>query len=170
MVDEYRPGAPSEAAPTSTPGTDRSTESAAHAAKEQARASWNETREGMRSAVQEQQRSAAEGVDEVADALRGAARQLDDRQQTASARMIDSAADGLQRLSGTLRGKDLDTVMRDIQDFARREPALFIGGAIAAGFLAVRLMGQSGERGAEPRSASSTPADYTGGRGSGPLH
>jgi len=51
----------------------------------------------------------------------------------------------LERLSGTLRNKDLDGMVRDAESFARRQPLVFFGAAMAAGFLAVRFLKSSSE-------------------------
>jgi hypothetical protein len=64
----------------------------------------------------------------------------DGGEQAPMSRMIESAADGLERFSGSLREKDLDGLVRDAESFARRQPIVFFGAAIAAGFLAVRFM------------------------------
>ena len=51
-----------------------------------------------------------------------------------------SAADGLERLSSTLRNKDVSAMLRDMDNFARNQPVAFFGLALAAGFLAVRFL------------------------------
>ena len=67
--------------------------------------------------------------------------------------MTGSAADGLERLSNTLRTKDIGGMLRDMESFARTQPVAFFGLSLAAGFLAVRFLKAT----EEPRySASST--------------
>ncbi|HEX5476911.1 MAG TPA: hypothetical protein VFX09_03570, partial [Burkholderiales bacterium] len=75
--------------------------------------------------------------------LRKAAHESGSQDQDGIVRVADLAADGLERLSGTLRNKDLDTLVGDVESFARRQPAAFFGVAIAAGFLAVRFVKSS---------------------------
>ncbi|MCS2608465.1 hypothetical protein [Halomonas dongshanensis] len=46
-------------------------------------------------------------------------------------------------VSHQLRDKDLKRICHDAQDYSRREPALFIGGMMAAGFLVARFLRSS---------------------------
>ena len=50
----------------------------------------------------------------------------------------------LESFSRSLDGKDLDGVVRDVETFARRNPAAFLGSAVAIGFLASRFLKSSG--------------------------
>lgn len=98
-------------------------------------------KDAVRSMLGEQQKAAAGGMSELAGALRKAAREMNDggRGQPVS-RLIESAAEGLERFSGALRTKDLNGLVSDVEGFARRQPVAFFGAAMAAGFLAVRLL------------------------------
>lgn len=116
---------------------------------------WNEARDTARAAVGEQQQAAASGLGDFAGALRRAAR--DGGGKGAPTRLAESAADGLERLSDTLRGKDIDGVMRDVNDFARQQPALFFGAAALAGFLALRFLKAS-----DPAAPASAQTHDTG--------
>ena len=57
----------------------------------------------------------------------------------------------LQELSyeevGYLRGKDFDRMVDDLEGFARRQPALFLGGAFMLGLLAARFLKSGNPRG-----------------------
>ena len=112
-----------------------------HAVKERVGAIWDEAKETARSKIDQQKDSAAEGIDQVAGALRSAAqRQRGDGASEPMARITGSAADGLERLSDTLRNKDVSAMLRDLDSFARNQPVAFFGLALAAGFLAVRFL------------------------------
>ncbi len=68
---------------------------------------------------------------------------LQDAKETAGAKLAegkDFAADQLERFSQALREKDLGGLVRDAEDFARRQPAAFFAAAAIAGFLAVRFL------------------------------
>jgi hypothetical protein len=117
------------------------TRRAAEAGKDQASAMWSEARESVRSVLNEKQTATAADIGDFARALRSAARQIE--RNAAAARVAEQTADGLERLSGTLRGKDLNTLVRDIESFARQQPAVFLGAAVAAGFLAARFLKSS---------------------------
>jgi len=124
-------------------GTQGVVHEAAQAAKERAHAVWDDAKQTTRSKLNEQKDAAATGLGDVAGALRDAAsrREPDD----GLARLTGSAADGLERLSSAMRNKDVSTMVRDVENFARQQPVAFFGLALAAGFLAVRFM-KAGER------------------------
>jgi hypothetical protein len=106
---------------------------AARAVKEQAKEVWTDAKEAARSRVGEGQQAAAKGLGDFAGALRQAAHGVDES-PVPVARLADTVADGLERLSGTLRSKDLNSLLRDTESFARRQPV---------GFLAVRFLRSS---------------------------
>jgi hypothetical protein len=107
----------------------------------QAKAIWSDTKDSARAILGDQQQAAASGLGQFAGALRKAAREMGDRgTQPPMSRAIESAADGLERFSSSLREKDLDGLVRDVESFARRQPLVFFGAAVAAGFLAMRFM------------------------------
>jgi hypothetical protein len=119
---------------------------AADAVKERAGAIWDDAREAARARLSEQKDEAADGLGAVAGALRDAAqRQGDDSSARPIARLTGSAADSLERLSGTLRSKDVGSIVRDVENFARNQPVAFFGLALAAGFLAARFLKASND-------------------------
>ena len=61
-------------------------------------------------------------------------------------RLVEQANDGIRRMSDTLRNKDLDQIVREAEAFARQRPAVFLGAAAVAGFLAVRFLKSSSQR------------------------
>jgi hypothetical protein len=133
-------GRPSASVPVPA-STGDSTHDTTQAVKERAGAIWDDAKETARSKMNEQKDAAAEGIGEVAGALRDAARrQRGDGAGEPLARITGSAADGLDRLSSTLRNKDVGTMLRDLDEFARNQPVAFFGLALAAGFLAVRFL------------------------------
>ena len=125
--------------PPQPPRSDGAARDAAQPEKERAGAIWDEARHSARSKLNEQKDAAAAGIDDVAAALRDSARNKPG-QHDAFARVTESAADGLARLSGQLRNKDVDTMLRDVNHFAHAQPIAFFGIALATGFVAVRLV------------------------------
>jgi hypothetical protein len=111
--------------------------------KEHADAIWNDAKETARTKFSDQQRHAASGLGDLASALRKAAHELDRDKQATAVRYAECTADGLERVAGTLRSKDLNTIMGDVESFAHRQPVAFFGAALAAGFLAVRFLKSS---------------------------
>lgn len=133
--------------------TARLADEARNAAKEQAGALWDDARHAARSKLDEQKTSAAGHLGDLASALRAAAQQLEGKEQGGAARLTESAAGGLDRLSGTLREKDLDGMLRDAEAFARRQPVTFFAAAMVAGFVAVRFL-KSSESAGDTQDAS----------------
>jgi len=120
-------------------------ERAVDSAKEQTRALWQDAKDGARSMLDEQKRTTASGICDIADALRSSARNLSGKDQTTVARLARGAADGLDQLSGAIERRDLDGWVREAETFARHRPIAFFGAAVAAGFLAVRFLKSSSQ-------------------------
>jgi hypothetical protein len=108
--------------------------------REQAGALWNDAKETARAKLGDQQRSAASGLSDFAGALRKAAHEVGRDKEASAGHYAELAADGLERVAGTLRSKELNAMVHDVESFARRQPVAFIGAAIAVGFLAVRFL------------------------------
>ena len=86
---------------------------------------------------------AADGIAGVADALRHTGEQLRTRDDLGLSQYVVRAADGVEAASDYLRDRTLGQLMADVEGFARREPALFLGGAFAAGVIAGRFLKSS---------------------------
>lgn len=94
----------------------------------------------------------ADGLGGVAQALRqvsGAAQKPEHELSPAILPYIEKAADQVDKVSAYFEKKSLGEVARDVEDFARREPAMFLGGAFVLGLLGGRFLKAS------PRPASS---------------
>jgi len=81
-------------------------------------------------------KSAAE-LSEFADALRHTSRRLEGN---LVAPLIASTADRVERISDALDNTDVRAIVERVEDFARREPLLFLGSAFAAGVLGARFL------------------------------
>ena len=131
--------------------------------KERAGAVLDDAKDAARSKLNEQKDIAAQGLDNVADALREAAdRKHRDGGPDAISEITGSAADGLERLSNTLRSKDVSGMLRDMESFARNQPVAFFGLALAAGFLAVRFLKATDDPYARRSSGSGSGSGSTG--------
>jgi len=86
---------------------------------------------------------AAESLEAVAQALRQAGQELQGREQGTVAQFIDTAAERVERLSGFLQGRDVQQIVGEVERYARRNPALFLGGAFALGLLGARFLKSS---------------------------
>lgn len=128
----------------------------AHGAKEQARAQYDD------------KKNAAVGeLGTLASSLRRVADDLgSSHPDNMSGKVVSTLADRLESFSQTLEGKDIDTVVNDVQRFARRNPAAFLGGAVALGFIASRFLKSSADTYGSDRDYYSSEAygGYTGER------
>ncbi len=86
---------------------------------------------------------ASSQVSSVARALSAAGKELRNEEQGTLAQVTDQAATQLENISNYLSNGDINGIIYDVEDFARREPALFVGGALAAGILLARFFKSS---------------------------
>ena len=98
---------------------------------------------------------AASAIGSFAGTLRKAARESGDGESGVP--MAEWAADGLERVSATLRANDLNGMVRQVESFARSQPVAFFFAAAAAGFLATRFV-KAGAAPAPEAERSSTGA------------
>jgi hypothetical protein len=102
-----------------------------------------QARDQVASRLSGQKDRAAEGLTSVAQALRQTGQQLRDQDQQAFTGYIESAASQVERVSNYLRQRDLGQLIDDVEYFARRQPALFLGGTFVAGLLGARFLKSS---------------------------
>lgn len=93
----------------------------------------------------DQKATAGEGIATVAQAIRKTGDHLRDQEQGGVAQYVDRAAEQLEQFAGYLGRRDLRELVRDAEQFARREPALFLGGAFTLGLFAARFLKSSGQ-------------------------
>jgi hypothetical protein len=161
----------------STGTLEKAQDKAADVADEAKQAASNvagQAQEKAMSLVNQQTDRAAESVASVAQALRQAGNQLSQNEQGGASlgQYANTAADQIENISGYLRDADVGKMLRDVEDFGRREPALFLGGALAAGLLLARFFkssspdqGTSGRYSYDRRNMYGSNLTYTG-RGS----
>ncbi|CAA9396827.1 MAG: hypothetical protein AVDCRST_MAG03-971 [uncultured Rubrobacteraceae bacterium] len=127
---------------------------------ERVKAQWDEQRGGeqVRSRLSDRKHEASQRLAPVETALRETAQQLRRQGQGQVAGYADQASDQVERASDYLRDTDVDEMVDQARGFARRRPALFLGGAATLGFLAARFL-KSSSRGA---SAGQVPGGATG--------
>jgi len=103
-------------------------------------------RSRARSAFEHQQHRIADSIGSVAEALHQAANQLNEKNQDVAARYTDTAAERIEQFADSLRNRDVDELVNQAEQYARRQPEVFIGGAIAVGFVLARFLRTSGDR------------------------
>lgn len=110
----------------------------------------------IQSQAREQQRSGADFVARFADNIREAGRAFETDVPFA-ARGIDSAADYVEDAAQKIREGSFRDLVEGATDFAKRQPAAFLGISVLAGFAAVRFLKASGGQ-----SSSQGQRDTTG--------
>ena len=93
--------------------------------------------------AREQQRSSADFIKRFAGNIREAARAFDNDAPFAS-RGINSAADYVEDAAQKIRDGSFRDLIDGATDFAKRQPAAFLGLSVLAGFAAVRFLKASG--------------------------
>lgn len=100
-----------------------------------------------------------QGLTGVADSIRQVSeslRETGDEENPVgqfTAKYSDVLAGKVENISSYFERKDIREIARDVEGFARRNPAIFIGGAFALGIVAARFL------------KSSSPKHLTGGKG-----
>lgn len=95
-------------------------------------------------AIDEHKASLTQGLTGVADTIRQIGDNLKGAQEPTgvaniAAQYTTTAAQKVEQLSGYLDRRDFKGLVRDLEDTAHRNPAIFLGGAFALGILAARF-------------------------------
>lgn len=109
----------------------------------------NKVKDGAVSQLNTQKDRATDGIGSVAQAVRQSTQHLRDQQHDTIAQYVDQAAAQLERFSTALKEKNVADLLDEAQRFARRNPALFVGGAFAVGLLSARFFKSSRDRSSE---------------------
>jgi len=104
----------------------------------------DQVRGQVKSQLEQQKERVAESVEGVADALHAMSRQLRDQDQTGIADWADSIGESASRVFNYLADKDVEQLAGEVEQFARRQPAIFLTGAFALGLMASRFFKSSG--------------------------
>jgi hypothetical protein len=112
--------------------------------------------EKLLDSVEEQKAAGADFVSGMAGALRRAVNEFGEVPQ--AAQYIRLTANQIDSVSDAFRKRDLNQLVSDVQGFARRQPAAFLGMTVLAGFAAVRFLKTSTGTSAGRLNASHT--DY----------
>lgn len=108
----------------------------------------------MESGLRRGKEQAATTLASVAQQLVSSSHQLRDQRRDNVGRYAEEAGQRLQRPADYLQHTDMDEIVNRVEDVARRQPALFRGGAFALGVLGARFL-RSSRRNARGRYAAS---------------
>lgn len=89
---------------------------------------------------------AGEQVGSVGDAMRQAGEQMRSQGNDLPAQLATRGAEQVDRLGRYLRESDGEAILRDVEDFARRQPWIVAGIGLAVGLGVARLLKASGRR------------------------
>jgi glucan phosphorylase len=126
---------------------------AADQAKQQVASLGQTAQKSAKTQLTTQKERATQGLGQVSDALHQTSTQL--RQKNSPmGEYVDRAAQQVDKFGSYLQLNEVDQIVNDVQQFARRQPAVVLGGALIVGFLASRFM-----------KSSSTPPPGASGNG-----
>jgi hypothetical protein len=109
-------------------------------AQDKAREAAGQARGRVREQVDQRSTEVGERIGSSAGDARSVADELRKQGKDTPARYVEQAADRAERLGGYLEQKDGDTILRDVEDFARRNPWALAAGGLALGFAASRML------------------------------
>ena len=104
----------------------------------------------VRQEVDTRSTQAGQQTRSVAEAMRRSGEQLRSEQKETPAKLLEGSADRAERLGGYLERSSGDDILRDVEDFARRQPWLVAAGAFAFGLAASRFLKASSSRRYQP--------------------
>jgi hypothetical protein len=113
--------------------------------KEQAVQLKDKVAETATGKLEDQKTQAVSSIGNVSEAIRQTGQQLRSNDQEAIAQYIDRAAEQIDQFTGYLRSRDMRQIVGDVESFARREPALFLGGAFVLGLFGARFLKSSSQ-------------------------
>lgn len=148
-----------EGAPSSVPG-ERTEKPAPRSPFAQADQTAEELRNEAAEKVQQAGQRARQGIDEgkhrvaerlrsVSSSLRQASEQFPEEERSVT-RYVDKAGDGIDRVARYIDATSIDTAVRDMEQFAKRSPAVFYGSAFAIGLAAARFLKSRASGGRAP--------------------
>jgi len=115
-------------------------------ATDKAQQTGQQAAERVREQVDGRSTTAGEQVSSIADVARRMGDELRGESKDREAKLVDGAADRMERLGGYLRDGDADRFLADVEDFGRRQPMALAAGGVVVGLLAARFLKASSSR------------------------
>jgi hypothetical protein len=113
----------------------------------QAKNTLQQARDRAGSSLGESKGQVADQFRTIADALRRTTEHLRSEDQQRIAGLTETVARQIDQVSDYLRNKDARAMRQDLEDLARRQPAVMIGGALVLGLIGARFLKSSERRG-----------------------
>lgn len=135
--------------------TDAPSDSTAQQAKDKAQQAAGQARRGLREQVDTRSTEAGDRVSGMAQDARSVAAQLRQQGKDQPAKLAEQAARRAESVGDYLTRSDGDAILRDVEDFGRRNPWAVVAGGLALGFAASRFLKASSSRRYQSRWDSS---------------
>lgn len=153
-------GPTSSATSSATSGGASSPGQVADQVKQSASQMTEQARQAASSQLASRKDQAAQGLGAVSSAVRQMGDNLSQNERTSPyAQYAHQAADQVERFSGYLQQRDVRGLVWDAENWARHNPAIFLGGAFAIGLFAARFLKSSG---GSQMSPSARLSQYSG--------
>jgi hypothetical protein len=114
---------------------------------DQAKNTLQQARDRASSSLGESKGQFADQVRNIADALRRTTEHLRSEDQQRIAGLTDTVARQVEQVADYLSNKDARAMRQDLENLARRQPAVMIGGALVLGLIGARFLKSSERRG-----------------------
>jgi hypothetical protein len=124
-------------------------------AKAKAEQGAQEAKRSVRDQVDQRSSEAGARVSTTAQDIRDVSEELRKQGKDQPAKLAEQAAQRAESLGDYLKRSDGDTILRDVEDFGRRQPWAVIAGGLVLGFAASRFLKASGTR--RYQSTAATP-------------
>ncbi|HVE93202.1 MAG TPA: hypothetical protein VNE62_13025 [Actinomycetota bacterium] len=115
-------------------------------AQEQAQQAVGQAKGVVQQQLETRSTQLGEQVMSSAQDIRSLGQSLREQGREAPAKVIDQAAERVEGLAGYLTGANADRLLSDLEDLARRQPAVVVGACFALGFAASRFVKASSSR------------------------
>jgi len=123
---------------------------------DQAKNTFQQAKDRASSSLGESKGQLADQIGSVAEALRRTTEHLRSEDQTRIAGLTETLARQVDQVSNYLRNKDASAMRYDLENVARRQPALMFGGALVLGLIGARFLKSSDRRGEKQWSGERT--------------
>jgi hypothetical protein len=129
-------------------------------AREKAQEAAGEARSRLSEQVDQRSTQAGERISSTGSDLRSVGQELRNQGKDTPARLADQAAERVERVGSYLGESNGDTILRDVEDFGRRQPLAVLAGGMVLGLAAARFLKASSSRRYESRTAQSNGANH----------
>jgi ElaB/YqjD/DUF883 family membrane-anchored ribosome-binding protein len=126
--------------------------------QEKAQQAAGEARSRLQDQVDQRSTEVGEQVSSSAHALRSTAERLREEGQDGPAKAAEQLAGHAERVGSYLSDSDAERILRDVEEFARRQPLAVVGIGLFAGFAASRFLKASSRSRYQPYQPPSMPS------------